>query len=173
MYTLDFETIRQVMQAHQKTGSLHAEVSAGVVSLREPCHVEINIMAGAVVSCIIVGNSGQRLTGEKAIRELFRLGQLSWTFTSQQEAVTQLARPALAPGEILFFPRRIARLERWEMSRLSRLHRMIFALADGTKSAAKIAEILSISSELVNKTLNNMQSMGIIAMIRQDGKNHS
>lgn len=172
MYTLDFETIRQVMQAHQKTGSLSATTPPGVTSLRETCHVEITIMAGDIVSCTIVGTSGRRLTGERAIQELFRLGQLSWTFTPQQESSTQPALPAVAPGEIPIFPQRIVHLERWQMSSLPRLHRTVFALADGTKSATKIAEILSTSPDLVDKALNDMQSMGIIAIGRQDGRNH-
>ncbi len=170
MYTLDFETIRQVMQAHQKTGSLHAQVPAGIASLREPCHIEINIVAGAIVSCAIIGSSGRGFTGEKAIQELFRLGQLSWTFTSRQEVTAQLVPPALTAREP-FFSRRIARLESWHMSRLSRLHRMVFALADGTKSGAKIAEILSTSPDLVDKALNDLQSMGVITTRQQDDRN--
>jgi hypothetical protein len=172
MYTLDFETIRQVMQAHQKTGSLSATTPSGVASLREACHIEINIIAGDIVSCTIAGASGRRLTGEKAIQELFRLGQLSWTFTPRQESITQPTLPALVPGESIPFPRRIVLLERWQMSNLPRLHRTVFALADGTKSATKIAEILSTSPDLVEKALHDMQSMGIIAMERQDGRNH-
>lgn len=172
MYTLDFETIRQVMQAHQKTGSLHAEMPAGIASLREPCRIEINILAGAIISCNILGTSGRRLTGEKAVQEVFRLGQLNWTFTPQQEVVTRQESPTYVPPEIFSFPRRIAHLERWQMASLSRLHRTVFALADGTKSAAKIAGILSTSPDLVDKALNDMQSMGIIVMERQDNKKH-
>ena len=172
MYTLDFETIRQVMQAHQKTGSLHAELPTGCVSLREPCYVEITIMAGAIVSCIIVGNSGRCVAEEKATQELSRLGQLNWAFTPQQETVTRSAQPSLALGENFSFPRRIAHLERWQMSSLSRLHRAVFALTDGTKSATKIAEILSASPGLVDKALNDMQAMGIIAMGQQENKKH-
>ncbi len=172
MYTLDFETIRQVMQAHQKTGSLQAEMPSGVASLREPCHIEINIMAGTIISCTIIGNSGRYLIGEKAIQELFRLGQLNWTFTSEQKAAVQpTASSAFEPGEF-FFSRRIARLEPWQMSNLSRLHRAVFALVDGTKNAAKIAGMLSTSPDLVNKALNDLQSLGIIIARRQDSKNN-
>lgn len=173
MYILDFETIRQVMQAHQKTGSLYATTPSGIASLRESCQIEINITAGDIISCTIVGTSGRRVTGEKAIQELFRLGQLNWTFTPQQESVPRSTLPAFAPGQIFFVPQRIVHLERWQLSSLPRLHRTVFSLADGTKSATKIAEILSTSPDLVDKALNDMRSMGIIAMERQDGRNHS
>jgi Mn-dependent DtxR family transcriptional regulator len=59
------------------------------------------------------------------------------------------------------------------MRDFSRLHRVVFALADGTKNVAKIAEILSISPDIVEKTLGDLQSMGVIAFGRQDGKDRA
>jgi biotin operon repressor len=171
MYTLDFKTIKQVMQAHQKTGSLHAKMPSGIASLREPCQIEIIIMAGAIASCTIIGNSGRYLTGENAIQELSRLGQLSWTFTPKQEGGGKRSTGLLPAGDFSFFSRRVARLEPWQMNNLSRLHRAVFALVDGTKSAAKIAEMLSTSPDLVNKALNDLQSLGIITTRQQDGRN--
>jgi hypothetical protein len=166
MYTLDFETIKQVMQEHQKTGLLYADVPAGVVSLREPCRIEIKIMAGAVVSCTIIGSSGARLTGKKATDELSRLGRLYWIFTPQQEAVTRPlseVSPVLPPKKDSFFPRRTVFLEQNQMRTWSRMHRAVFALADGTKSVKKIAEMLSTSPDLVSKALQDLQAIGVIA----------
>ncbi len=173
MYILDFETIRQVMQEHQKTGCLYAEVPSGVVSLREPCRIEINIMAGTIASCSIVGNSGGHLTGKEAAQELSRLGRLRWTFTPQQEVVAQPAPPAAVPVEDSFFPLRAAHLEQQEMRSWPRMHRRVFVLADGTKSVTKIAVILSTSPDLVNKALRDLQSIGVIAMGPQNGRDHS
>jgi hypothetical protein len=168
MYTLNFETIRQAMQAHQKTGSLHALIPTGVASLREPCHIEINIVAGAIISCTITGKKSRGyLTGEKAIRELYGIGQVSWTFTPQREIVGRTTSSTFEPGEI-FFSRRIQRLEPEHMMNLSRLHRAVFGLVDGTKSAIKIAEILSTSPDLVLRALNDLQSLGIIMTRQQD-----
>ncbi|HEY4386231.1 MAG TPA: helix-turn-helix domain-containing protein [Ktedonobacteraceae bacterium] len=171
MYTLDFQTIRQVMQAHQQTGTLHAETPTGIASLREPCRVEINILVGNVVACTVVGVSERRVTGEKAAQELSRLGRLNWTFVPKQEAATPPESFSPAPGEIIFFPQRTVNLSQQQMRSLPRMHRAIFVLADGTKSIAKIADMLSTSPDVVERALRDLQSMGVIVIRQQGGRN--
>ncbi len=163
-YTLDFETMQQVMQEHQKTGLLYAELASGTASLREPCRVEIKIMTGAVASCVIIGKSGRRLSGKVAIRDLGRMGSLRWTFTPQQENVVPplASRPTFT--ESATFPRRSAYPSQDQMRNWPRMHRAVFALADGTKSVEKMAGILSASPVLVEKTLRELQSIGVIIM---------
>ena len=177
MYTLDFETIKQVMREHQKTGFLYADAPSGVNSLREPCRIEIKIMAGSVVSSTIVGSSGRRLTGKDADKELSRLGRIRWTFTPQQEVVTpQPAPPVITPAvptDISFLPRRSVQLEQWQMRSWPRMHRAVFALADGTKSVMKIAEILSAPPDQVVKTLRDLQSIGVVTMGPHNGRHNS
>ncbi len=170
MYTLDFETIRQMMQAYQQTGFLYAEVPSGIGSLREPCRIEINIFSGNITSCTIVSIRGRRLAGKEAVQELSRLGRLRWTFTPQEEAVVQEPL-SLTSGENPLLPQRtIVQLEQGQMRNFSRLHRAVFALVDGTKSATKIAEMLSTSPELIDKALRDLQSIGVIVFGRQNGK---
>ncbi len=169
VYTLDFETIQQVMQEHQKTGFLFAELQSGVVGLREPCRAEIKIMEGAIASCTIVGNSGRRLTGREAAQALARLGRLRWTFTPQQDTASQPAVSVPVPGDFSSFPRRyVVYLDQQQMRNWSRMHRAVFALADGTKSVVKIAEILSTSPDLVEKALRDLQSIGVIVIERRN-----
>ena len=171
MYTLDFETIRQMMQEYQQTGFLYSEVPSGIGSLREPCRIEINIVSGEIASCAVVGLSNRRLTGKEAARELARLGRLTWTFTPQQQtAVVQQVSPALVTRGKNIVPRRTVRLEQRQMQNFSRLHRAVFGLADGTKSAIKIAGLLSTSPDLVEKALSDLQSIGVIIFEEQDGK---
>lgn len=174
MYTLDFETIKQVMQEHQKTGLLYADAPSGAGSLREPCRIEINIVAGAIASCSIVGSSGKRVMGKEAMQAISRLGRLRWNLLPQQEAVVQPTSPVAAvPVETSAIPWRTAQVEQWQARTWPRLHRAVFALVDGTKSAAKIAEILSTSPELVEKALRDLQSIGVITMGPQNGKNRT
>ncbi|HZR41768.1 MAG TPA: hypothetical protein VFB12_16730 [Ktedonobacteraceae bacterium] len=170
MYMLDFETIQQVMQAYQQTGRLSADVPSGVAGLREPCHVEINVIAGLITSCTVVGKSGQKVTGKKAEQELVRLGQLRWTFTPQSETVLQPSSPVLTKVSPSFFPRRSAQVEQRQMRHWSRLHRATFALADGTRNVEKIAAILSTSSDQLAHALHELQSMGVIVMEPPDVK---
>lgn len=176
MYTLNFETIKQMMQSYQQTGFLSAEVPSGVGRLREPCRVEIGIMSGLITSCAVVGSSGRSLTGKEAVQELSRLGRLTWTFTPHKETVTPQPTPPIftpAERERDLLPRRVVYLEQNQMRNFPRLHRAIFALADGTKNTAKIAEILSVPPNIVEKALKDLRSMGVIAFERQDGKDRA
>lgn len=171
MYNLDFETIKQVMWEHQTTGHLYAEVPAGYVGLQEPSRIEIRLSAGAVVSCFIVGRSGQRLTEKESVKRIARLGRLRWEFTPQEEVSTALTTFPDALPVIPVFPRRTVYLEQWQMQSWPRLHRTVFALADGTRSAAKIAAVLSVEPEMVERTLYDLQSMNVVVMEPQNGGN--
>jgi len=165
MYNLDFETIKQVMQEHQKTGYLYADVSAGISGLSEPGRIEVRLQVGVVVSCSIVGKSGKRLGEKESIKRVERMGHLKWTFTPQEEQSIALDVPApFVPEEIALFPRRVAYLEQWQMQSWPRLHRMIFALSDGTRSVTKIAEVLSVAPEYVEAALRDLQSINVIAI---------
>lgn len=170
------------MQAYQQTGLLSAEVLSGVGRLREPCRIEINVISGIITSCAVVGSSGRYLTGKEATQELSRLGRLNWTFTPQKEenvtprreerATPQPTPRNLVPETEYLLPQRIAYLEQSQIRNLPRLHRAVFVLADGTKNTAKIAEILSVSPHIVEKALSDLRAMGVIALGKQDGKDH-
>ncbi|HLI91569.1 MAG TPA: hypothetical protein VKV37_22980 [Ktedonobacteraceae bacterium] len=170
MYTLDFATMKQVMQEHQKTGFLYAEVPLGVADRRGRWRVEIKLVSGSIVSCSLIDESGRRLPEAESIRKLARLGPLHWTFVPQ----AVVARPALTPPHPpgnLFFPQRIVQVEQWQMRSWPRVHRAIFALADGTRSAAKIAEMLSLAPDLVEKALRDLQAIGVITLGPYSGRN--
>jgi hypothetical protein len=172
MYTLDFETVKLVMQEHQMTGSLIAEVPSGVVGMHEPCRIEINLQAGSIVTACIIGNSGHRLTGKEFMKALSRLGRLNWTFTPQQEKlITQPLSPVTyIPVEKVFVPQRIVTLDQRQMQSWPRIHRVVFAMADGTKSSLKIAALLSTSPAIIDKVLGELQSIGVI-IVRMQNRN--
>nr|BBH94735.1 hypothetical protein KTA_29340 [Thermogemmatispora argillosa] len=168
MYRLDFETMKQVMREHRKTGLLYADLPAGVPGMPEPCRVEIILRAGNIVSCFFVGRSGRRLKEEDASPKLARLGKLDWTFVPQEDVPIE---PRSTPGQTRntttgssAFPQRLLHLEQWQMVGWSRMHRMVFALADGTRSVEKIAEILSTSPEAVRAVLRDLQAIGVIRL---------
>jgi hypothetical protein len=164
-FTLDFQTIQQVMQAHSRTGRLYAETPSGVAGLRGSCHIEIEVLQGKIISCTVINRSGQQVTGARAAAALSRLGRLRWTFTPEAEVAGPPVPPTLPPGKISFYPQRTMQVKQEQMYTWSRMHKGIFALADGTKSVAKIAEILSIPPHQVERALHDLQSAGVIEMI--------
>jgi hypothetical protein len=164
MYTLDFETIQQVMRAHQKTGYLYADVPAGTAGLSEPCRIEILLQTGVITSCSIVGRSGRRLPEKEALKKVARMGQLQWDFKPQEE-IPGLSDAFFTPQEErAVFPRRIIYLDQAQIQSWPRLHRMVFALCDGTRSITKIAEMLSAVPEQVESALRDLQSIAAIVM---------
>jgi hypothetical protein len=172
MYTLDFETMKQVMQEHQMTGSLTAEVATGVVGMHEPCRIEISIKEGTIISTAIIGStSGRTLTGKDVIKALSRLGRLRWDFAARQARTTQPLPPvAFVPVEKVFVPQRIVILDQRQMQSWPRIHRVVFAMADGTKSTQKIAALLSTSQPIVDKVLSELQAIGVITITQHDKK---
>lgn len=167
MYTLDVETMRQVMLAHKKTGRLQADLPSGVPSLREPCHVEIALEAGNIVSSAIIARSGFLLTGEKAYQELTRVGRLSWTFIPQSslgirpELVSQALAMQHPPSPR---PRRLVVLEPQQMRPWQRTHKLVYGLVDGKRSVAEIAKLLSTTPEAIEEVLSDLRAIRVVAM---------
>jgi len=163
MYTLDFRTMLQVMQEHQKTGVLYADVPPGLAGIREFCRIEVKLETGTMVSCSIITEGGQRLSEKESLRKVSRMGSLLWTFVPLIAAAEPVSQPVPLTGSISV-PQRVVRVEQWQMLSWPRLHRGIFALADGTRSVAKIAEMLSTPPEFVEQALSDLQGLGVIVM---------
>ena len=173
MYNLDFETMKQVMRAHRKTGYLHADLPTGVPGMAEPCRIEVRLEAGAVVSCFIIGNiSGHRLSESESAKRIARFGRLKWTFTQEENDTSLMIMSPLIPVEVPTYPRRVVNLEQSQMQTWSRMHRKVFALADGTRSVTKIVGILSTSPDIVEQVLRDLQSIGVIVMESKGGTNY-
>lgn len=166
MYTLDIETMRQVMQTHKKTGRLQADLPSGIPSLREPCHVEIALEGGNITSSSIVGKSGSLLTGARAYQELTRVGRLNWTFTPQSPTITQSepAPPIALAKQPPRRPRRTVVVGQQEMRPWQRIHKLVYGLVDGRRDVEEIAKLLSTSPEVIEDILSDLQSIRVIVM---------
>jgi hypothetical protein len=166
VYTLDIETMRQVMQKYKKTGHLHADLPSGVPGMRDFCRVEIALEAGKIVSCSIVSNRGLLITGDKAYQELTRLGRIGWTFVPPSSSPIKQAMPDLHPleEEGVLRPRRVAEVGQWQMRTWPHLHKLVYGLADGTKSVVEIAMQLSTQPEAINEVLRDLISINVITM---------
>lgn len=165
MYTLDIETMRQMMQKYKKTGYLQADLPSGVRGLRDACRVEITLKAGEMVSCSITSSRGPLLTGDKAYQELTRQGRIRWTFVSSSPLATQTG-PAVRALEknMILRPRRVVAVEQLQMRTWSPMHKLVYGLADGTRSVAEIAEQLSATPRTIEEVLYSLQSIGVIMM---------
>jgi hypothetical protein len=91
IYSIDLETMVQILQEHRQTGMLQAELPGGMAGLRERCRIEIDVVKGNIVACR-VENSSERvvLWGDDALREVHRLGVVDWTLTLRREPLPPL-----------------------------------------------------------------------------------
>lgn len=164
MYTLDIETIRQIMLAHKKTGYLCADLPVDAPARREPWRVEIKLEAGNIISCTIANSQGPLFVGEKAYRELVRLGQITWTLVPLSAAVTP-PEPVVPITSKSVVPRpRQMNMEPLQTRLWPRMHKLVYGLTNGTRSATEIAELLSTTPEVIEKVLRDLQSIHVIEM---------
>jgi hypothetical protein len=165
VYTLDLKTMLQIMQKHKQTGHLHTDLPSGVPGLRGPCHVDIVLEVGTMVSCTIKSARGALLTGDKAYQELTRLGRLRWTLVP---SVPPAGRPGFAPQTLgrrmTPRPRRTMVVEQWQMQSWQRLHTLVYGLVDGIRGASEIADVLMVPSETIEGILRDLQAMQVIIM---------
>lgn len=178
VYTIDLATILQLLHEFQRNGILQAELPSGVPGFKKYCLVLINLAEGKIISCHIKSDSGRTfLDGEDALRVVYSLGKLEWTFTPRQEApllnlrdsstdIPVVHDPTPKPVHSLI-PQRIARVGQEDLNSWPRKYRRVFVLIDGERSVEKIAAILSLPPggvEEVGEVLRKLQSIGVIAM---------
>jgi hypothetical protein len=160
----------QIMQEHRQTGLLHTNIPPRTTGVHETRRVEIFIESGAVKACVITSENGRKVEGEQAYQALVRLGRLRWTFTPQMQS----SKPSwLVPSDApittsLPFPRRIVNVEQHQMRSWPRLYRLVFALADGTKSVEKIATMLSTTSGAIEPILRDLRKKQLIIIEQKD-----
>ncbi|MFL5665957.1 MAG: hypothetical protein ACJ8BW_32110 [Ktedonobacteraceae bacterium] len=139
------------------------------IAYKGPCHAYITLIEGKVVSCIVQDQEGKTLIdGERALQGLKGLGQLEWTWsTVNLKSVPAAPAQRNPPDMSSIIPRRIVPLEMIDRNTLPRRHWQILLLIDGSRTATRIASVLSISpssSELqeVIRILQDLHQRGII-----------
>jgi predicted transcriptional regulator len=55
-------------------------------------------------------------------------------------------------------------VEQLQMRSWSPIHKLVYGLADGTRSVAEIAEQLSATLKTIEEVLRDLQSIGVIMM---------
>jgi hypothetical protein len=177
VYTLDLETLLSLLQMQEQNGRLSSEVR-GVIGLKEPCRVNIELQNGKIIACQIEGmHTKVRFIGEQALTKLSHLGTQEWKLEkSQQPQPSLVAPPSSAyPNErkhqsmLSQIPQRIRQDNLQLLNRLSRSQRRVWNLIDGVRSVEKIAMLLSSSPDLsaqqqqhVKEVMRELQTMGMI-----------
>lgn len=175
MYSLDTETMLHILREHRQTGHLQAKIPTGKAGIQEPCRVEMVINTGAIVSCAISSTrSTHHLIGEHALRVLSHAGRLNWIFTSQS-AHSPLIDHAVDIVSVKTYgvPHRLVEPQAAQLATWTFMQRKVFALIDGHKSIAQIAQMLSTSVQAVEQTCSELLAIHMIASKPQENTRSS
>lgn len=81
VYTIDLATLLQLLSEFQRSGTLQAEVPAGLPGLKQPCVVVVELLAGKMISCYVKDDKGRSLLVDQGASQIiFAAGKLNWVF---------------------------------------------------------------------------------------------
>jgi hypothetical protein len=166
-YLLDLTTLMQMLSRQQQTGELLAS-RVHLPGLNELCQAHLDLIEGTIHSCVIRTMTGTILVqGDNAVAVLARLVlKWNWTVHQTEPLASQTPRPhsySNTRDDAYLIPYKAERINQTELNALSRTHRKVFGLIDGTRSTQRIAEFLSSSERAELPTiLRDLRSKGLI-----------
>ena len=171
-YLLDLTTLIQILSRQQQSGELLAS-RVYISEVNELCQAHLDLIDGTIRSCVIRTITGTVLAqGDNAVVVLSNL-VLKWNWTVYQTEPLASQTPRLQPqsqsrssqDNAFVIPYKAERINLTELNALSRTHRKVFGLIDGTRSTKRIAELLSSSERAELPTiLRDLRAKGLIAL---------
>jgi len=160
MYSLEYETLVQVLHQLGSSGEYHADVPSQA-ALKGGGQAILFMQSGNVVACLILNKDGQKLYHDaKAQRLLLKLGILDWELvsTTSSKSASPVTPPPILKAK---FPQRLmvseAQIRAWTM-----LERSVYHLADGTHSIEQIAALLSRPITTIGQIIDDFEAAGVI-----------
>ena len=167
-YLLDLTTLIPMLARQQQSGELLAS-RVRIPGLNEPCQAHLDLVDGTIQSCVIRTMTGSILAqGDNAVMVLANL-ILKWNWNVYQteplSSQTPHPKPQVSRDDSFLIPYKVERINLAELNALSRTHRKVFGLIDGTRSTKRIAELLSPAerAELSNILLD-LRTKGLIVL---------
>jgi hypothetical protein len=170
MYSLRYEVMVQMLQQFGYSGEVHAKLPPQA-PLKEGGRVVLIVLNGSITASMILQRNEQKLYHEAEVRSiLMRLKVLEWelvsstpTAASPADTMTvKLPRTTPANGmKASSYPHRLV-VSQSQMYSWSKLQRSIYFLADGTRNIERIAMLLSCSVDVLEQSINELQSLGAI-----------
>jgi hypothetical protein len=189
-HALKLDMLLLVLQSHQQTYRLQAEVPAGVMAtathrlgqgrIPVPCQAELVVVQGQVQSCFIrEQQKGHILFHEQIAFELLqRCGVLRWSMLRESDILEQLAlspnikkNPDDGQTEKAqpLYPRRAVYVEQEQLATLPRKYRQVLSLVNGQREINELCELLHRSREQIIEILTVLAANRLIKMSNYDG----
>ncbi len=169
-YLLDLTTLIQILSRQQQNGELLAS-RVYIPGMNELCQAHLDLVDGTIRSCVIRTVAGSVLAqGDNAVVVLSNLVlKWNWTVHQTEPLASQTPRPQpqsqsqSSRNDAFEVPYKAERISLTELNALSRTHRKVFGLIDGTRSTKRIAELLSSSERAELPTiLRDLRTKGMI-----------
>ena len=166
MYSLDYDTMTQMLQQFKYSGEVHAVVPPQA-ALKSGGRVILTVFYGTITRCLLQGQVGQKpYHYTDALAIVSRLGVLEWKLASPTCPSTALdtiktMRTAPMGTTAPLYPHHIA-VSHSQMSHWSALHRSVYSLADGTRTIERIACLLARSPNVIEQIIYDLQISGVI-----------
>ncbi len=85
-YTIDLDTILQILRGFQKSGTLSGELPARKLGNKVAWQAQLRLLDGEVVTCVVLNENGAAVrSGEDALKALQKAGNLNWTMMPDSE----------------------------------------------------------------------------------------
>jgi hypothetical protein len=170
-YTLPVSALLQTLRDQNGITALSASLPSVPGYQQQAGEVVLILGQGQVQTCTIRTRDGLLLLqGGEALKALEeQLGSLEWQvqgFRGSGEAGQTMSSTGQEQGHRTDQPiprRRVAALSPEQQQTLSRRHRQVFALVDGTRRVASIATLLHLSPEEVARLLHELRQNQLIA----------
>jgi hypothetical protein len=179
IYFLDVSTLITILARQKRSGTLQAD-SVHIPSIRGNVLVSLVIADGTVQSCYVVQKRQKILEGEQAYSALLALPALEWQWrplvslpappqpdrglaASSDPVNSQQGAPVASSGPANKNPQQtVGALDSSILQQLSRYHRRVLSLCDGTRSFDKIATMLFMSPKDLSIYIRDLEQWGLV-----------
>jgi hypothetical protein len=177
-----------ILQSHQQTCHLQAEVPAGIMAtatnrlgkgkIQTLCQAELTIVQGQVQSCLIRDQRERQvmLQGQIAFDLLQLCGVLSWSVQAEPQASSQLPIIEEGPDDgqteksQSSLPRQTTLLEQRQITMLPRKHRQVLNLVNGQRGINELCRLLHCTRDQLMEILADLAADHLITLADPDDR---
>lgn len=173
MFSVDYATLRQIIQQFMYTGVFQAHVTNSRL-LPEEGKIELQAKEGNVIACRFVTKQGLVHSWDRWETELARFGILNWDMTTSTQDMRQglspLAKPpkqfspaSLPTGQRSPTPYHAVSLSPTQISQWPILYRQVYTLIDGRHQVSDIALMLRKSEREIKQIIDELIRLNLVA----------
>jgi hypothetical protein len=176
MFSVDYETLSQIIQQFLYTGIFRAQIVASR-SFPEEGHIELHVREGVIYACFFITAQKQMHKWENWETHLARFGALNWELTQQHSVESTSQTPSsISPSlslqpqtpllnhSVVKTPSHRVSLSASELARWPILYRHVYSLIDGKRQPSDIALVLHKSEQEIVKIIDDLYVRGLIQL---------